>query len=203
MVRTARYRAVASVYDLVSLEWPVYRLPRLTAIAALNLRPGQRVLDVGCGTGLNLDPLHSALGRTGSVTAVDASPQMLAAARRRAQRRGWHDDTFICADMTELPASSLPLADAAVVTFALSLMGEWQAALDTVIEAVRPGGSVAVADLTFAAGRLARPASRLACHLGGSDPMARPWTRLEQRTANVTGWSLRSGHVQVWVGTVR
>lgn len=203
MVRTARYRAVASVYDVVSLEWPVYRLPRLTAIAALGLRPGQRVLDVGCGTGLNLEPLHGALGRTGSVTAVDASPQMLAAAQRRSQRRGWHSDTFICADMTELPASSLPRFDAAVVTYALSLMDEWQRALDTIIEAVRPGGPVVVVDLTLAAGRLARPASRLACHLGGSDPTKRPWSRLEQQTANVTGWSMRSGHVQVRVGTVR
>ncbi len=202
MARSARYRAVAGVYDLVSLEGPVYRRPRLAAIRALRLSLGQQVLDLGCGNGLSLAPLHDLLGPDGTVTGVDASPQMLAAARRRADRQGWSRDEFFQADASGLVPRDLPRVDAAVAMYALSLMGDWEPALDSALAAVRPGGRVAVVDLTLAAGPVARIASRAACHLGGSDPSARPWMRLEERTTEVSAWSMRAGHVQVRVGTV-
>ena len=60
-------------------------------MAALQLQPGQVVLDVGCGTGLSLALLRAAVGETGRIYGFDQSPEMLALARTRAASAGWHN----------------------------------------------------------------------------------------------------------------
>ena len=80
--RPQRYTSVARFYDLVSAE-PVYRRGRRLAIPLLDLRPGDTVVDIGCGTGLNFPLLAQAVGRQGHVVGIDASTQMLAQAGRR------------------------------------------------------------------------------------------------------------------------
>ena len=73
----ARYTRSARFYDVLSLEWPVYRGGRLAADRRLGLRPGMRVLDLGCGTGLNHPLIQAAVGPGGSIVGVDSSRQML------------------------------------------------------------------------------------------------------------------------------
>lgn len=90
-----RYDAVGRVYDIVSLERMVYRRPRLRMLQLLAPPPGGIVIDVGCGTGLNLSPLLAALGPNGHVVGVDASASMLAAARRRVRAAGWGNVTLL------------------------------------------------------------------------------------------------------------
>ncbi len=48
-----RYGPAARWYDLLSGERPVYRVGRVAGVGQLRLREGSRVLDIGCGTGLN------------------------------------------------------------------------------------------------------------------------------------------------------
>lgn len=52
------------------------------AVAALELTPGMSVLDLGCGTGRALAPLRAAVGPTGRVAGLYATPEMLAEAQR-------------------------------------------------------------------------------------------------------------------------
>ncbi len=202
-IRPARYTAVAPWYDIVSLEWPVYRAPRLAAVRALGLRSGDIVLDVGCGTGLNLAPLHDRIGAHGRVVGVDSSASMLAVARRKAARAGWERDRFMHADAGRSPLAPVPEFDAAIATYALSLMPEWETTLELMVSSVRPGGRVAVVDLAVPPGPLLGAAARLACRLGGSEPSRRPGTLLAQRTAEVAAVDMRGGHVLVRVGEVR
>ena len=63
---------------------------------------GQRVLDVGCGTGATTLAVARQLGATGHCTGVDISEPMIAAARTRAEREGASVE-FICADAQRHP----------------------------------------------------------------------------------------------------
>ena len=85
--RVPRYGPGAQFYDILSLECPVYRVGRSRAIKLMGLKPGDRVLDIGCGTGLNFQLLRDKVGPQGHVVGVDASAAMLAQARNRA--RNW------------------------------------------------------------------------------------------------------------------
>ena len=78
-----RYSVLARWYDTLSLEWPVYRVGRSRGIEGLELRAGDRVLDIACGTGLNFSLLRAAVGATGEIVGVDANPAMADRARRR------------------------------------------------------------------------------------------------------------------------
>jgi phosphatidylethanolamine/phosphatidyl-N-methylethanolamine N-methyltransferase len=78
----AAYRRYASVYD--ALFGPVLHPGRKAVIEALACRPGERVLEVGVGTGLSL-PLYP---RGTRLVGVDLSPEMLQKARARVARMG-------------------------------------------------------------------------------------------------------------------
>ena len=75
------YRRYAAVYDAVF--GPVLQPGRKAVMQALGLRPGDRVLEVGVGTGLSL-PLYP---RDVKITGIDLSREMLEKARRRVERR--------------------------------------------------------------------------------------------------------------------
>ena len=77
----AAYRRYAAVYDAVF--GPVLQPGRKAVMQALRLRPGDRVLEVGVGTGLSL-PLYP---RDVKITGIDLSREMLEKARRRVERR--------------------------------------------------------------------------------------------------------------------
>ncbi len=78
--RTA-YRRLSPLYDI--LEGAIFEHGRKRAVDLVNTRPGQRILDVGVGTGLAL-PLYRADAR---VVGIDASRHMLEYARRRVRRK--------------------------------------------------------------------------------------------------------------------
>lgn len=207
MRRPASYRSSARFYDLISAEWPVYRAGRVAAIDLLGLRPGHRVLDIGCGTGLNFDCLQRRIGPSGSIVAVDASAQMLHQARRRADSEGWTNVRLIEGDATALDARALDAGDgfdAVIVTYALSLMPGWRRALATMIAVTQPGGRVAVVDMQKPVGRARvwTPLAQVACFLGGSDIDAHPWIPMESALTDVRRRALRGGHIQVGVGRV-
>lgn len=196
----SRYTLSARCYDAVSAEWPVYRVGRVAAIHALRLRPGLRVLDLGCGTGLNFPLLQRRVGPPGEVVGVDLNPHMLAQARRRAQSQQWCNVELVADDMRTV--QDLGGFDVVIATYALSLVPDWERAWATALAACRPGGQLAVVDMQRPQGRarLLTPLARLACALGGADIDAHPWTALERDCGDVIATGLRGGHVQVRVG---
>lgn len=205
----SRYQFFASVYDQLAGE-PIYRVGRERAIAALGLTQGSRVLDVGCGTGLNFPGLLDAVGANGQVVGLDRSSEMLAAARDKAAGLPPGTVTLVEADAAKVDGAtfggqkSVGPFDAVLCTYSLSLIDNWDVAWRRAAALVRPGGRAAIVDMQSPQGwaRLLDPAARLACWLGGSDINAHPWTLLEDTAQEVESWSLRGGHVQVRVGTL-
>src|ERR1700743_3711088 len=87
------YRKKARHYDLTSRLYPVPGYPqrdqRLRAVQALGLRPGDTVVDLACGTGLNFALLQRAVGPGGRIVGVDLTDAMLARAQDRVKANGW------------------------------------------------------------------------------------------------------------------
>ncbi|MER6776718.1 MULTISPECIES: methyltransferase domain-containing protein [unclassified Streptomyces] len=110
------------------------------AVAEFGLRPGDRVLDAGCGTGRALPALRAAVGPAGTVLGADLTPQMLAAARR-AGRDG--QGTLLLADVARLPLRDGVL-DAVFAAGLVAHLPDPEANLRELARVVRPGGLLAL-----------------------------------------------------------
>ena len=204
--RVERYTGGARLYDVLSGERPVYRVGRVDAIARLRLRPGDRVLDIGCGTGLSFPLVRERIGDSGRLTGLDASPAMLGRAEQRVTTAGWTNVDLVLGDagqLTDLVGSAA--YDAVLFTYSLSIIDDWRDVWAQALVALRPGGRAGIVDLSLPTGLGIGwwPLARLAALAGGADPYREPWRALECELDEVTSSSHRSGHVRVAVGSKR
>ena len=114
--------------------------------AALALKPGERVLDIGSGPGLLACEMAEEVGASGSVEGVDPSESMLAIARRRAAAAGSPGRVdFLAGDAASLPFPDAGF-DAAVATQVYEYVDDVAAVLAEVHRVLRPGGRLLVLD---------------------------------------------------------
>ena len=86
MAESPWYDKFASLYDVGTLGDFFYRKPREAAIDQLDLGVGCHIVDVFCGTGVDLPTLVRRVEREGAVLAIDGSKEMLEQARSRATK---------------------------------------------------------------------------------------------------------------------
>lgn len=143
------YRHQRHIYDL---SRKFYLLGRDRLIAGLALNPGDAVCEIGCGTGRNLVALARRYPGA-EIYGIDASEEMLKTARATVIRCGLDSRIRLRRGLAETldPEASFGLArrfDAVVFSYALSMIPRWERAIDRAIDALRPGGTLAVVDFS-------------------------------------------------------
>jgi len=113
-------------------------------LEGLALKPGERVLETACGTGLMTFPAAAAVGRSGAVTATDLSGEMVTRIRARAEELGTR---HVTAERMDAETLAYPDAGFDAVFCALGLMyvPDPAAALGEMLRVLRPGGRAAAA----------------------------------------------------------
>jgi len=143
------YRRKARHYDMTSRLYPApgypQRAQRRRAVRALGLRPGDTVVEIACGTGLNFSLLEDAIGPGGRIVGVDLTDAMLARAYARIETNGWSNVSLVQADASgfEFPKD----VDAILSTYALSQVPECAEVIAHGAAALSEGGRWVVLDL--------------------------------------------------------
>jgi demethylmenaquinone methyltransferase/2-methoxy-6-polyprenyl-1,4-benzoquinol methylase len=118
---------------------------RREAVDLLDLSPGDRVLDLGCGPGVNFEALREAVGPEGLVVGVDLARGMVERARERVETRGWENVEVVQADATRL--SYRRPFDGALATTAVSAMPDVRGVVERVHDALVPGARFALYEI--------------------------------------------------------
>jgi len=130
----------AEWYERGKESWLLEDFARSLADAA-KVTTGDRILDVGCGTGIVARECARRVGEAGSVSGIDISEEMLAVARRVAPGLDWH-----LGDARELPFGDGSF-DRVVSQFALMFFPEREKAITEMWRVLRPGGGLSIAVL--------------------------------------------------------
>ena len=102
-------------------------------------------VDMGGGTGWNMENLANSVGRIRQIYVVDLAESLLKIAADRFEKRGWSNIETVTADATRFQP---PGGQADVVTFSYSLtmIPDWFAAIDNALAILKPGGVIGVVD---------------------------------------------------------
>ena len=101
-------------------------------------------VDLGGGTGANLESIGPSIQRCGKIYLVDLAPSLLAVARERIARHGWNHVEAVEGDAcTFRPACA---ADVVTFSYSLTMIPDWFAALENACAMLKPGGLIGVVD---------------------------------------------------------
>ncbi|HTR74417.1 MAG TPA: methyltransferase domain-containing protein [Solirubrobacterales bacterium] len=176
---TRRYDRIARTYSTLEPLYLIFPPARRRAVAALGLKPGDTVLEIGAGTGRNFPYLVEAVGPRGNVIGVDASPGMLAEARRLIERNGWSNVQLLNQDAARLEVDRE--VDGVLFCLSYSAMPEPRPALARAWGRLRPSSRVVVMDAGLTQGgpwRLLAPIARLLVRYAPGDAYSDPWSDL-------------------------
>ena len=153
---------------------------RRQAVECLELRRGDSVLEIGCGTGNSLGSLHDAVGAEGHVYGVDISPRMLNKASARCAAEHWRNIELSECDAGDYTAPT-PL-DGVLFAFSLNTMPHHRSVLRNAWDQLRPGGRIVITDAKLPSGPAAKlllPFSLwLMRHTMLGNPLIQPWNEL-------------------------
>lgn len=116
----------------------------LQAVDALGIEPGDTVVDLACGTGLNFERILDRTGPTGRIIGVDLTAAMLDRAQERVARHGWTNVELVHSD-----AARYVIPDGVqriISTAGLTLVAEYDEIIMRAAEALAPGGRFVLYD---------------------------------------------------------
>jgi len=113
--------------------------------AAIDVPEGGVWVDMGGGTGANLEHFGPEIGKLAKVYVVDLSASLLDVARQRIQDRGWTNVEACEADATRFRPPN-GLADVVTFSYSLTMIPDWFAAIENARAMLKPGGQIGVVD---------------------------------------------------------
>jgi ubiquinone/menaquinone biosynthesis C-methylase UbiE len=177
-----RYDRLAGLIPF--FEWLLF-LPRGLrgrAVDHLALRPGDRILEVGCGTGRNFPYLYEAVGRSGYIYGVDLSNGMLCKANMLCEQHGWNNISLTQGDAADFNAPEQ--LDGVLFSLSYNTMAHHMKVLRQAWKQLRPGGRLAIMDAKLPpglGGRLILPFILwLMKRTMLGNPYIQPWEDLKQ-----------------------
>jgi demethylmenaquinone methyltransferase/2-methoxy-6-polyprenyl-1,4-benzoquinol methylase len=175
-----RYDRLAGLIGV--FDWLFFVPPHLRrhAAARLALRPGDRVLEIGCGTGRNFPYLQDAVGPAGKICGVDLSAGMLRRARELCRHRRWSNiDLTQCDAADYVPPEPL---DGILFGLSYNTIPHHRAVLRHAWKLLRAGGHMVVMDGKLPpglGGKLVLPFGLwLMKHTMLGNPFIKPWDEL-------------------------
>jgi S-adenosylmethionine-diacylgycerolhomoserine-N-methlytransferase len=141
---TNYYRAQSRFYD--ATRW-MFLYGREALIRHAGIQPGDRVLEIGCGTGRNFNAIQRRLDGTGEIIGIDCCAPMLRTAGERVRRNGWKNVRLLDLEYGKEPVT-LGRSDVVFFSYSLSMIPDWTMALACAHSELWAGGRIGVVDFS-------------------------------------------------------
>jgi ubiquinone/menaquinone biosynthesis C-methylase UbiE len=179
------YDVFSNFYDS-SLE-KLYYKSRERAIELLDLKSGQRLIDIACGTGANFKHIKLT-NKDVEIYGTDFSEGMLRKGQSLISKNNWNDITLFQADARELTPELIKKQinkdlsfDRVICVLGLSVIPEWEQVLDRMLDLLNENGKIVIVDV-FAEKRDFN--TWLVEKFARADLNRKIWQRLETKTSN-------------------
>jgi ubiquinone/menaquinone biosynthesis C-methylase UbiE len=140
--RAENYDFTANLYYLLGFREFAYRKK---TIETLNLKTGDTVVEIGCGTGLNFSLLQKKIGPKGKIIGVDMTDAMLDQARSKIKKKKWKNVILVRGDAA---AFKFPKnINAVISTFALGFIPGYKKVIKNAYGSLKKGSRISVLDL--------------------------------------------------------
>src|SRR6476619_4611452 len=141
--------------------------------AFASLKPGETVVDLGSGGGLDVFLAAGKVGETGKAIGIDMTPEMLALARANAAKAGLSNVEFHQATIDKLPLADASV-DCVISNCVINLAPDKPAVFREIARVLKPGGRLAVSDIALKQALPAEVSQNLLAYVGciaGAIPM--------------------------------
>ena len=144
------YDKIAKFYDLFTVL--VYKKPRMKLLENLEIKKGDRVLVIACGTGQNFKLIQGEIGNSGEIIAIDYSKGMLKVAQKRINKNNWKNIRLINVDVRNLNSKYLvtkhiqPDFDILIGELAFSVIPEWENVMKTATLLLKENAKIGLLD---------------------------------------------------------